>query len=670
MAAALLLWLLRPLNFFVFLILMFTTFGFAFSDPESEALLRLKNSFRNADRLESWHHDKPPCNESEEQWKGVVCFEGSVTGIQINNLGLGGLINIDALVELPSLRTISIVNNSFSGQLPEFNRLSNLRAIYLSMNQFSGEIPTDYFGKMGGLRKVWLSDNNFTGPIPTSLFQLPHITELHLEKNQFNWTIPSFELPSLTQLDLSNNKLEGEIPNSLRKFNASSFSGNPGLCGKKLGVECNKKASNRKTPKPRPQANPDAANSTPTVSAMKSSPEPPADKEDQKKLVAAAITLSVMFISIAFVFVLKWRKKVKAFDVLEKDPGSVSAVELQASGSFRNDLELSRKPGSSRVNSSQVKIGSVGELVMVNDEKGVFGLPDLMKAAAEVLGNGTLRSSYKAQMANGTSVVVKRMKELNAMEKEGFDVEIRKLGMIKHSNILTPLAYLYRKDEKLFVYEFIPKGSLLYLLHGDRGPSHDELNWPTRLNIIKGIASGMEYLHSQLASQDLPHGNLKSSNILLGPNNEPLISEYGLSPLISTPNLGQAMFAYKAPEVVSEGKVSPKCDVYCLGVVILEILTGEFPSQYLNNDKGGTDVVRWVASAMAEGKLTELLDPEIASSTDSLNEMEQLLHIGLACTESDPEKRLEMREAVRRIQEIKSAGEGERPSQLQELPTP
>ncbi|KAJ0075423.1 hypothetical protein Patl1_33723 [Pistacia atlantica] len=605
---------------------MITSFRVAFSKPESDALLRLKDSFTNAHGLKSWRQDKPPCNGPGEQWKGVACFEGSVTGIQINNLGLGGKIDIDALVELPDLRTISLVNNSFSGELPAFDRLSNLRAIYLSMNQFSGEISRDYFDKMDGLRKVWLSDNNFTGHIPGSLFQLSHIAELHLENNQFDGTIPSFELPSLTQLDLSNNKLKGEVPHSLARFNASSFSGNAGLCGKKLGVDCKKKSSNEKTSPPPP----DTENSKPIVSAMKSSPEPPDGKEDKKKIVAAAITLSVMFISIAVVFILKWRRKEKEFDVLEKDTGSVQAVEVQVSVSTRKDLELSRKPGSSRKagghsrsnsHGGQVKTGGVGELVMVNDEKGVFGLPDLMKAAAEVLGNGGLGSSYKALIANGVSVVVKRMREMNAMGKEGFEAEIKKLGMLKHYNVLTPLAYLYRKDEKLLVYEFIPKGNLLYLLHGDRGPSHDELNWPARLNIVQGIARGMGYIHAQLSSLDLPHGNLKSSNILLGPNNEPLVSEYGFSPLINTANLGQAMFAYKAPEVVSAGKVSPKCDVYCLGVVILEILTGKFPSQYLSNGKGGTDVVQWAASATSEGRLTELLDPEIASSTNSLNEM-------------------------------------------------
>ena len=108
----------------------------------------------------------------------------------------------------------------------------------------------------------------------------------------------------------------------------------------------------------------------------------------------------------------------------------------------------------------------IGDIVMVNDEKGSFGLQDLMKAAAEVLGNGGLGSAYKAAMATGLSVVVKRMREMNKIGKDVFDAEMRQFGRIRHANILTPLAYHYRREEKLFVTEYKPKGSLLYVLHG------------------------------------------------------------------------------------------------------------------------------------------------------------------------------------------------------------
>lgn len=198
---------------------------------------------------------------------------------------------------------------------------------------------------------------------------------------------------------------------------------------------------------------------------------------------------------------------------------------------------------------------------------------------------------------------------------------------------------------------------LQYTCLGDRGPSHAELDWPARLKIVQGIAQGMGYLHTQLASYDIPHGNLKSSNILLSPDYDPLLSDYGLNPLINPAKAAQALFAYKAPEVAQLGQVSPKCDVYCLGIVILEILTGKYPSQYLSNNKGGIDLVQWVASAIADGRESELFDPEIASIGHSLGEMKRLLHIGAACTESHPDLRLDMTEAIRRIEEVQVEGD-------------
>ncbi|GAU33006.1 hypothetical protein TSUD_358730 [Trifolium subterraneum] len=453
------------------------------SMSEAEALLSLKNSFSNSEALDNWIANTFPCTE-DDQWAGVVCVNGLVTGLRLRGMGLFGKIDVDALVELKGLRTINLMNNSFTGSIPELNRIGFLKAMYLSGNKFSGNIPREYFQRMKSLKKVWLSNNEFTGVIPSSLAEIPQLVELHLENNQFSGNIPNFNNPSLMKIDVSNNNLEGEVPEGLLRFNQSSFQGNSGLCGTKIGTICGK---------PMEQTNPIGAHN------------------------------------------------------------------------MNNMTELKNNNNNVFVNVADKR--GMGELMMMNDEKGVFGLPDLMKASAEVLGNGGLGSSYKAVMSNGFSVVVKRTRELNGLGKDGFEAEMKRLGRVKHYNVLTPLAYHYRKDEKLVITEYVPRGT---------------------------------------------------------------------------------------PEALKNNKVSPRCDVYCLGVVILEILTGKFPSQYLNTGKGGTDIVQWVASAISEGREVELLDPEISSNKKSLNEMQQLLHIGAACTESNPQKRLDMFEAIRRIEGIKT----------------
>lgn len=164
----------------------------------------------------------------------------------------------------------------------------------------------------------------------------------------------------------------------------------------------------------------------------------------------------------------------------------------------------------------------------------------------------------------------------------------------------------------------------------------------------------MGFLHTEFAHYELPHGNLKSSNVLLSDNYEPLLTDYALHPLISNSQSIQALFAFKSPEAVLYQQLYPKSDVFCLGIVILEIMTGKFPSQYLNNQKGGTDVVQWVRQAISERRVGELIDPEIANGTNSIEQMEKMLHIGAACTKSDAETRIEMREAIRSIEEVEA----------------
>ncbi|GMH03818.1 hypothetical protein Nepgr_005657 [Nepenthes gracilis] len=623
--------LVSPLFLCIFLFLSSITSPM----PDKEALLQFKESLQNADALGSWAPNTEPCT-GDVRWVGVICYQGIVTGLRLEDMGLSGKIDVESLVKIPGLRTISIMNNKFGGNIPEFNRVGSLKGIFVSGNQFSGEIMPDYFSTMRSMKKVWLSDNQFTGEIPSSLAQLRNLLELRLENNQFTGEIPPVKQPPL------------EIPASLSGFRASSFEGNPGLCGRIVERDC----SNNQTQN-EPEKSP--SNQQPSQTSM--------ENTSSKKIVAAVATVCVVILSILAVVVFAVRRKRKEglYVLGNRNLNAGGAVAVQVVASKESSSNSIRPSMSSRKGSARRKGGDVnggggmGDLVIVNEEKGVFGMVDLMKAAAEVLGNGGIGSAYKAMMANGVAVAVKRMKEMNRVAKEAFDAEMRRLASLKHRNILPPLAYHYRKEEKLVIYEYVPNGSLLYLLHGDHGSSHAELDWPARLKIIRGIARGMAYLHAELSSYELPHGNLKSSNILISKDNEPLIGEYGFQPLINDGHLTRALFAYKSPEAILNGTVSPKSDVYCLGVVILELLTGKFPSQYLipgnQSGGGGIDVVRWVASAVAESREADLLDLEIASSDRHKYKMVKLLHVGVACAEANPVVRPDMKEVMRRVEE-------------------
>ncbi|OIW18763.1 hypothetical protein TanjilG_13515 [Lupinus angustifolius] len=593
-------------------------------NPEYEALIKLKQSFSTSNSLSSWVPNQNPCSS---KWEGVICVNNAITSIHLPDRGLSGKIDIEALMQIHSLRSLSFVRNNFSGPIPEFNKLGALKAIYLTKNKFSGPIPSDFFSQLGSLKKIWISNNKFSGNIPDSLTKLKLLNELHLENNEFSGPIPEFN-NSIKSLDMSNNKLQGAIPASMVNFGANSFSGNEGLCGKPLDKECDG-----------------------TLAAGK----PESGISWAVKVIIILAIAAV--VALAFIFMKTKRRNVDDVSVRstqnnhsgQNQVDNVVQVHVPSSNRSRGSEHSSKKGSESKKGSSR---SGMGDLIMLNDEKGTFGLPDLMKAAAEVLGNGGLGSAYKAAMANGMSVVVKRMREMNKVSRDIFDAEMRRFGRLRHPNILTPLAYHYRREEKLFVTDYKPKGSLLFVLHGDRGINHAELNWPTRLNIVKGIARGLGFLYSEFSLEDLPHGNLKSSNVLLTDNYEPLLSDFAFHALINPSYAIQTMFAYKTPDYVHYQTISQKTDVYCLGIIILEMITGKFPSQYHSNGKGGTDVVQWVFTAICDRREEELIDPELKGNTNSLNQMLQLLQVGASCTESNPEQRLNMKEAITRIEEV------------------
>ncbi|KAL8522623.1 hypothetical protein ACS0TY_012676 [Phlomoides rotata] len=600
--------------FYVLLLLNLPT---TISISESEALLNLKNSFTNANSLDSWKPGTDPCGKSPH-WAGVICSNGVVSSLRLRRLGLSGKIDIDSLLSLSGLRSVGFVSNSFSGPIPDFHRMVLLKGLYLSRNQFSGEIPSDYFSPMQGLKKVWLSGNKFSGRIPSSLFQLPNVMELHLEDNQFSGSIPELEHSTLTFLNVSNNNLEGEIPSSLSKFSDTSFKNNPDLCGDNISKPC------------------DSFFTNPCI-------------KWQTLIWVVSVSSGLFLVMLGGICLLKRRQE--KLDRMVDDSSSIriSSVKKTDLAINRNDFGPGHRVGSVRKGSR--RFGRGVDIVMVNDEMGEFTLSDLMKASAEVLGNGVLGSSYKAVMRRGMTVVVKRIKEASKITKDEFDGELRRLGSLKHKNVLAPLAYHFRRDEKLLVYNYQPKGSLQFLLHGDHEMSDADLKWGTRLKIIQGIVRGLAYIHTHLSSFDLPHGNIKSSNVLLTEENEPLLTDYGLCSLISSSKAAQSLTAYKAPEAILDQDISPKCDVFFLGVVILEILTGKFPSRY-HNAEGGIDIVQWVRSSMSEGKQEELFYPDVERSAECLGQMEQLLQIGAACTECNPNQRLDLAEVVRRIEGV------------------
>lgn len=145
--------------------------------------------------------------------------------LRLENMGLAGTIDIDTLVGLRKLRSLSFMNNSFEGPMPTVKKLGAIKMLYLSLNRFSGDIPDDAFAGMNNLMIVHLARNQFTGKIPNSLVPLTRLMELGLQDNQFEGNIPDLPQNYWRAFNLSDNLLHGRIPARLSYLNSSSFMG-------------------------------------------------------------------------------------------------------------------------------------------------------------------------------------------------------------------------------------------------------------------------------------------------------------------------------------------------------------------------------------------------------------------------------------------------------------
>jgi len=180
----------------------------------------------------------------------------------------------------------------------------------------------------------------------------------------------------------------------------------------------------------------------------------------------------------------------------------------------------------------------------------------------------------------------------SAESESGFEEEARMLESLRHPNICLFMGASLQGPQKAIITELVSRGSVWDNLRRGIFPTakDSESFWPhwAIQRIVAGTARGLLYLHSH--SPPIIHRDLKSANLLLDEALQVKICDFGLARLRQldddkTPMTSKVgTFQWMAPELLlGRGQYSEAVDVYSLGVVVWELLTGRVPYEGLSS---------------------------------------------------------------------------------------
>ncbi|XP_024984273.1 probable LRR receptor-like serine/threonine-protein kinase At3g47570 [Cynara cardunculus var. scolymus] len=570
-----------------------------------------------------------------------------------------------SLGNLTLLSSLSLDGNKLEGNIP--SGLSNCRGLQLldlSRNNLSGHIPKEIFGLSSLTVGLDLSDNRFVGSLPIEVGALQNLVFFDVSNNMISGVIPVSlgACTSLVVLAMAGNTIEGEIPTSfrsLRGLEALDLSTNnltgriPEYLGDFVFLEILNLSLNGfdgKLPELGAFRNVSIVSIYGNTKLCGGLPEfqlPKCPIEESSKknhvhlslllLIPIVIMLFVLILVVMFCLVCKQRYSKKASTEISSEDENFPRVSYQS----------------------------------LHEATDGF-------SSANLIGSGKFSAVCKAilHMENEPQVVAVKVLKLAVQGADrSFIAECEALRSIRHRNLVKVLTCCSSLDFqgynfKALVYSYMANGSLEDWLH--QNPVIG-LNFLQRLNIVIDLAGALDYIHRQCGSLMI-HCDIKPSNVLLDTDLVSHLSDFGLARFLHhdsstshTSSLGiKGTIGYAAPEYGLGSKVSTYGDIYSLGILILELFTGNRPTDEMFSN--GLSLHSFVRMAIPD-QVTEITDPVLFRTTQEKNKSKDahdcemycgikdclcsVYRIGIACSMEIPGDRIEMSNVLDKLVFVK-----------------
>ncbi|CBI30700.3 unnamed protein product, partial [Vitis vinifera] len=554
------------------------------------------------------------------------CSSPPMRELKFSSRNLSGTISWEFLRNMSQLQAIDLSHNSLRGHVPGwFWSIRSLVKVNLSQNRFGGSVGFEGLGSTSSMQVLNLSDNRFTNLVRLSGFQA--LTVLDLSNNDLR-VLPS-GLRRLTHLDVSDNNMNGTFPSDfppligLRFLNVSlnKFTG-------LIGSEFHKKFGN---------------------SAFIHAGNFNKKRKSKPKLLVLSLSCASAFLVLAMAictYCMYRRRKLKRRNRWAISKPMQAEFKMEKSGPFSFETES----GTSWV--ADIKEPSSAPVVMFEKPLMNLTFKDLIAATSHFgkesqLAEGRCGPVYRAVLPGDIHVAIKVLENARSVDHNDAVPMFESLARLKHPNLLPLSGYCIAGREKLVLYEFMANGDLHRWLHElptgapnvedwstdtwehindgesvSRASSPEKMEWRTRHRIAVGVARGLAYLH-HAGSKPIFHGHLVASNVLLADDFEPRIADFGLR---RDRDIGNT-----------------EADVYCFGVVLIELLTGK---------PGSEETIAWARKLVKDRLGVNALDPRLGVGGDSVSEMVECLRVGYLCTAESPGKRPTMQQVVGLLKDI------------------